>query len=162
MDHSGEFPMRPVKPVDGFPEALLAAMPVDEPEAGSAPADEMVLLVDPTTRRPLAPWMSQARADQLRAVFERIEARGAAETEQARAVANGLKTLFLETSTVAGSLRALAYLFTKAVVEDGDDTQLTSASYVVIDCMETMAKRLDAVETAAEARYAPLLDGQRG
>ena len=94
-------------------------------------------------------------------MFDRIAARGTAEADAARTIASGLRRLTEDAAEIADSMRALAYLFVKAVAEDGGDNPLTGASYLVVDVIETMAKRLDAIETSAGAAFQPLLDHVR-
>lgn len=75
---------------------------------------------------------------------------------------SALRDLIGDAAMIAHDMRALTYLFTKAVCDDGQDTRLTSASHLVIDCIETMAARLDALEVKAAAVYGPFVPGAAG
>lgn len=68
-----------------------------------------------------------------------------------------MRDLVAAGAMVASSMRALSYLFIKAVADDGTHTELTSASYLVADCIETMAARLEALEAKASNLYGPFI-----
>lgn len=62
-----------------------------------------------------------------------------------------LRGLVTDSYMVASELRGLVYLFEKAVTDDGPDGPLTTASHIVIDCIRTMAARLEALDARAAA-----------
>ena len=152
----------PVQPIDF--EGSLAEACRDEP---AIPAnDGCVLLVDPTTRRLIGTPIPEALSEQLRAIFERIEARGEEETSRARKevgrvrnVADDLHHVVFEAGLIASDMRALKYLFDRAL---NDDEEAPAASFeaagrIVADCMQSLAARLEALETKADAIYEPLV-----
>ncbi|MCJ2065974.1 hypothetical protein MKK63_25175 [Methylobacterium sp. J-088] len=74
-----------------------------------------------------------------------------AETRILAARIGELRRLVSDSYMVGHNLRGLVYLFEKAVVEDGPDSPLTTASHIVIDCLRSMAARLEALDEQAEA-----------
>lgn len=113
--------------------------------------------VDPTGRivLPEVPddLLQRWRMDRatLQAETAAIASRHAAETRVLAARIGELRQLVSDSHLVGHNLRGLIYLFEKAVVEDGPDSPLTTASHIVIDCMRSMAARLEALEEQAEA-----------
>lgn len=73
-----------------------------------------------------------------------------------------LRELIGDASSVSDNMRALTYLFTKAVCDDGANTHLTAASHLVIDCINSMADRLTALDQRAGAVYAPFVERRHG
>jgi hypothetical protein len=91
------------------------------------------------------------RADRaaLQAQTAEAAAEYAAEAQILAARIGELRRLVEEGYLIGRNLRGLVYLFDKAVVEDGPESPLTTASHIVIDCLNTMAARLEALEQRA-------------
>lgn len=113
--------------------------------------------LDPTGRiaQPEVPdgLLQRWRDDRAAFQAEAAEAvtRHAAEVRTLSGQICELRGLVMDAYMVANDLRGLVYLFEKALTEDGADSELTTASHIVIDCIRTMAARLDALETRASA-----------
>lgn len=159
----GLAPMRPVKPID-LEEGIVAAFPIED--APAVPADDLVMMVDPTTCKFMfrADPVRAAFAAEIRAVFDRIAARGeqavgqvAQTAAEMRGVALELGTIVTEARLIAGEMRALMYLFDNAIgADDAPDAPLTDASRIVSSCVRSMAARIDALDDRATAVSAPL------
>lgn len=162
MDEAFDTTMRPVEPID-FAVGLAAA----QLHAGPA-FEDIAMIVDPISRRPLGRPVPSDLAAEVTGIFRELTARAdwaAARVDEVarrgRGVAYDLRAVVTDAGLVAGDLRALVYLFDKALDDDAPDTQLSAASRIVTDCIRTMAARLDALGDMADAAMQPLRDEQQ-
>lgn len=130
-------------------------------QASPAPADltprvPRSMQVDPTGRvvQPEANDVLQRWRDDraaLQAEAADAAARHAVEAQAMAARIGDMRNLVMDGAMIAHSMRGLAYLFEKAVTEDGPDSPLTTASHIVIDCIRTMAAQLEELDERAAA-----------
>lgn len=149
----------------GMPPDMAATVAnAPSPEA-SKKTETKERLLDPVTGKLLLCDVPTFAADVLRDAFRLLEehcTKVAAEKPQASMIAESLRKLPEEASSLASRLQSLMYLFEKAVDHDGRDTPLTEASYLVIETAETIAKQLRALDERAGAIYRPLFDEKYG
>ncbi|SFI18317.1 hypothetical protein SAMN02799642_01066 [Methylobacterium brachiatum] len=125
--------------------------------ADPAPRIPRSMRVDPTGRvvQPQVPddLLQRWRDDRavLQAEAAKAAARHAAEARILAARIGDLRSLVGDADMIGHNLRGLIYLFEKAVTEDGPEGPLTTASHIVIDCIRSMAARLEALEERAAA-----------
>ncbi len=125
--------------------------------ADPTPRVPRTMRVDPTGRvvQPQVPddllqrWRDDRAA--LQAEAAEAAARHATEARILAGRVGDLRRLVSDGYMVGHNLRGLVYLFEKAVTEDGPESPLTTASHIVIDCLNTMASRLEALEERASA-----------
>lgn len=115
----------------------------------SIPLDPTGRIVQPEAADVLQRWRDDRAA--LQAEAAEAAHRHAAEARVLAARIGELRGLVSDGYMVAHDLRGLVYLFEKAVVDDGPESPLTTASHIVIDCIRTMAARLEALDARAEA-----------
>lgn len=123
--------------------ANVASAPPPETGEGTAAMEE---LLDPVTGAPLLGAVPANVAAVLRDAFERLEEHTAREAAN---IKRAMSDVVFDAGNVALSLRSLAYLFLKATCDDGPNTKFGSAAHLVVDIIETMANRLEALEVRA-------------
>lgn len=83
------------------------------------------------------------------------------EKNVAREAANQLHKLVDEAADAGSKLKTIRYLFFKAVMDDGTDTELNSACHLVVDMMEDIADKLCKLERRSWDIYRPLVEGRK-
>lgn len=149
---------RAVMPLDM--EEIIASAPL-RPEPDRAVA--METLLDPVTGKALLHEVPANVAATLRDAFHRQAKHGAQEQceglrrslAQSNKIASDLRSALDDAQYVGVQLRTLMYMFLQTM-ESSDKDMHFSASHLVMDIAETMAKRLDGINERAGVLYEPL------